>query len=116
MTAVTTAGRWFNKAAMPLVKKFSHWPSDTGRFGMAVVSYQGHRSGRHFSLVVGFHRTDSGVIIKVAMPSQKRWWRNFHNQRRPAVIEVAGKQHAGQALATRDGQGHVHVHVHLDLD
>lgn len=114
MTTVTTAGRCANRVAMPLVKKFSRWPSVTGRFGMAVVSYQGHRSGRHFSLVVVFHRTDNGIVIKVEIPDQKRWWRNFQYQRRPAMIEIAGKHHAGHALATRDDHGHVHVHIDLD--
>lgn len=114
MTAVTVAGRWFNKGATPLVKTFSRWPTATGRFGMGIVSYPGRRSGRWFSLVVGFKRTDHGVVIKVEIPDKKRWWRNFTDQRRPAVIEVAGTRHPGQALATRDEQGRVHVHLDLD--
>ncbi|MBA8827643.1 hypothetical protein FHX42_005061 [Saccharopolyspora lacisalsi] len=114
MTTVTTAGRWVNKIAMPLVRKFSRWPSTTGRLGMAVLSYRGHRSGRHFSLVVGFHRTSDGIVIKVQLPDRKRWWRNFRHQRRAATLEVAGEQRTGDALATRDDQGHVHVHIDFD--
>lgn len=114
MTAVATAGRYVNKVATPLVKKFSRWPATTGRFGMAVVSYQGSRSGKHFSLVVGFYRSDDGITIKVEMPDQKRWWRNFQHQRRPLVVEVAGEQYAGHALAVRDDGGRVQVHVDFD--
>lgn len=114
MTALATAGHWFNKVAKPLVTKFARWPAATGRFGMGVVSYPGRRSGRWFTLVVGFVRTDSGVEIKVELPDQKRWWRNFRDQRRPAVLEVAGEQHHGHALATRDEQGRVRVHLDFD--
>ena len=114
MSVVTTAGRWFNKAAMPLVRRFSRWPAASGRFGFAVVAYPGRRSGRWFSLVVGFKRTDRGVVIKVELPDQKRWWRNFTDHPRPALLEVAGTQHPGQARTTRDDQGRVHVHLDLD--
>lgn len=112
MTIVATTGRCVNKAAIPVVKKFSRWPSAPGRFGWAVVYYQGHRSGRHFSLVVAFRRTDRGLVIKVEMPEQKRWWRNFA-RRRPMIIETAGEQRSGDGLATRDARGRVHVLVDL---
>lgn len=114
MTAITTAGRWFNKAAMPLVKKFGRWPASSGGFGMGVVVYRGRRSGRWFSLVVGFRRTGGGAVVKVELPDQKRWWRNFQGQRQPATLEVAGEQYPGQALASRDEHGDVRVHIDFD--
>lgn len=112
MTIIATAGRCLNKAVAPVVKKLARWPSAPGRLGMAVVHYQGHRSGRDFSLVVGFRRTDRGLVIKVEMPEQKRWWRNF-TERHPMVIEVAGERRTGSALATREARGQVQVLVDL---
>lgn len=113
MPTVATAGRCTNKVALPLVRKFSRWPSVTGRFGMAVVSYQGGQSGRHFSLVVGFYRSDNGITIRVEMADRKRWWRNFQGHSHPVMLEIAGKQHTGNGRATRNEQGQVHVHVDL---
>lgn len=115
MTIVATTGRCVNKAVTPVVKKFGRLPSASGRRGLAVVHYQGHRSGRHFSLVAAFRRTDRGLAITVELPEQKRWWRNF-TERRPLVIEVAGEQRTGYALASRDGRGPVHVLVDLVAD
>ncbi|WP_243793540.1 hypothetical protein [Saccharopolyspora gloriosae] len=112
MGVVSVAGRWVNKAVAPLVARFGKWP-DAGGTSMAIVTYQGRRSGRKFSLVVAIRRTESGATIKVELPDQKRWWRNFQESG-PIALEVGGERRTGQARAVRDEGGKVHVHVDLD--
>ncbi len=44
---------------------------------IAILSYTGRRSGRSISTPVAYRRTGDEVVIAVAMPDAKTWWRNF---------------------------------------
>lgn len=114
MRLVSTGGWYVNKVVMPLVKKFSRWPQTVGGSGVAVVTYQGRRSGKTVSLVVGFSRTSAGVAILVELPDHKRWWRNFQQEEQPITVEVGGKRHRGHASADRTDNGKVLVDVTFD--
>jgi len=44
-----------------------------------VVRYTGHRSGRSFSTPTQYARCGDDLIILVARPETKSWWRNFRH-------------------------------------
>lgn len=78
------------------------------------VSYTGRKSGRTFTLPVGYRRTGDTVTIRVELPDQKTWWRNFSGDGAPMTIRLDGADHAGRGVARRDERGRVAVTFTLD--
>jgi hypothetical protein len=53
--------------------------------GLMVLSWTGRRSGRRFSIPVGYQRDGDSVIVLISKPAEKRWWKNF---REPWAAEL----------------------------
>jgi hypothetical protein len=89
------------------------------RFGRLVgrsivmLTYTGRRSGRTFTIPVGYRRTADGVAIRVSLPDSKTWWRNFLGAGGPLSLRLDGVDRAGRAVAQRDAKGRVTVVVTL---
>jgi hypothetical protein len=81
---------------------------------IAMLTYSGRRSGRQFTIPVGYRRTGTQVEIGVNMPEAKNWWRNFLGEGKPLTLRLDGTEHAGHAVARRDEKGRVTVTVQLD--
>jgi hypothetical protein len=79
----------------------------------AIVSYTGRRSGRTITLPVGYRRDGDDVVINVAMPDAKTWWRNFLGEGAPLTITLDGHDRTGHAVARRDDRGRVAVELRL---
>lgn len=104
--------RGVNRVATALIAS-PRW----GRFvglGLTTVTYAGRRSGRTVTLPVGYRRKGSDIVIGVAMPDGKKWWRNFTGEGGPLSILLAGSERPAHAVATRDSRGRVTVTVRLD--
>lgn len=100
-----------NRAVVALTS--SRW----GRFlrgSITTISYVGRRSGKTFSLPVGYRRSGDEVTIAIAMPDAKSWWRNFLGDGAPLTIELDGADRTGHAVAERDARGRVSVTVNLE--
>lgn len=83
---------------------------------ITIATYSGRKSGRVFSIPVGFKRTGDTVTISVSMPDAKRWWRNFVDEGQPISLELDGADRAGHAVARRDAKGRVSLTVQLSTD
>ncbi|MCG8921047.1 nitroreductase/quinone reductase family protein [Lentzea sp. CC55] len=83
------------------------------RRGITVVTYTGRKSGRTFSTPVGYQRKGDVVDIRVMMPDDKTWWRNFNGEGGPLTLEIDGAQRTGHATSHRDDKGRVTVRVQL---
>lgn len=81
---------------------------------ITIVTYTGRRSGRTFSTPVGYKRAADTVMIGVAMPDAKSWWRNFTGDGGPLSLQLDGAEHKGHAIARRDEKGRVTIRVRLD--
>jgi hypothetical protein len=80
-----------------------------------VIRYVGRRSGKVFETPVAYSRRDDGVVIGVAFPDNKSWWRNFLGEGGPiTLVGLDGADQRGHAVAERDSAGHVSVRVRLD--
>jgi hypothetical protein len=64
--------------------------------GLALVRYNGRRSGLPRQLPVGAESYRGGWLILVGRPGEKRWWRNFTE---PAPIELV----RGRTVASGSG-------------
>jgi hypothetical protein len=81
---------------------------------MTEITYTGRRSGRTISLPIAFQRKgDDTVVIGVAAPSQKTWWRNFQPGPEPISIVLDGVTRTGTGVA-RIGDKGTAVIVTLD--
>jgi len=87
---------------------------DRIRNHIAPITYTGRKSGRTITLPVGYRRSGDTVTIRVAMPDEKTWWRNFLGEGAPMSIELDGHERSGHAVATRDARGRVEVVLKLD--
>ncbi len=93
--------------------------ANSRRFGrlidrnIAMLTYTGRRSGRTFSIPVGYRRSGGEIVISVNMPEAKTWWRNFLDAGGPLTLRLDGAERAGHAVANRDNNGRVTVTVRL---
>jgi hypothetical protein len=80
--------------------------------GLTKIRYVGRRSGKTVELIVGYRRAGDDIIIGVATPDAKTWWRNFLGD--GASIEllgIDGRDRIAHAVANRDQRGRVSVTV-----
>ena len=84
------------------------------RKGFVEISYVGRRSGKRVSTPVNYRRSGDSILIGVAMPDRKSWWRNFTGDGGPITLHLPDGDRTGHAIATRDERGRVSVRVHLD--
>ena len=81
---------------------------------ITTISYVGRKSGKTFSLPIGYQRKGDTISIRVGLPDQKAWWRNFLGTGAPMTIQLADGERSGHAIATRDNRGRVTVSLQLD--
>ena len=80
-----------------------------------VIRYVGRRSGKTFEIPVAYRRSGGAVVINVAAPDAKSWWRNFLGGGGPiTLVNFDGADRTGHAVAHRDERGKVSVSVSLD--
>ena len=65
---------------------------------LAVLRYQGSRTGRPHELIAPYRRQGATAWVRVGFPERKVWWRNL---RTPAPVDVwlAGEHHRATAVA-----------------
>jgi len=80
---------------------------------ITVVSYTGRRSGRTFSMPVGYRRAGDTVTIQVMMADSKSWWRNFTGDGGPLTVDLPNGPVTGHAVAQRLRKNRVDVTVTL---
>ncbi len=83
---------WFlNRVVNPLVRALLRSPLHpllSGR--LVLLRITGRRSGREFELPVIYTRDDADLIVSVAAPARKRWWRNVEGAT-PITIVLRGR-------------------------
>jgi hypothetical protein len=80
---------------------------------ITTISYVGRKSGKSFSLPIGYQRSGDTITIRVGMPDRKAWWRNFLGAGAPMTIDLDGAERTGHATAARDERGRVTVTLQL---
>lgn len=81
---------------------------------MVVITYTGRRSGKTFSLPVTPTQKGNELVVGVALPDKKNWWRNFLGAGDRVTVTRAGVDRPGHAVSTRNDAGQVSVKVTLD--
>jgi len=82
--------------------------------GLVKIRYVGRRTGKTVELPVGYRRSGNDIVIGVAAPDAKTWWRNFLGDGAPIeLLGLDGRDRIAHAVAHRDEQGRVSVTVNL---
>jgi hypothetical protein len=85
------------------------------RRGLINIRYVGRRSGNTVETPVGYRRSGDKIVINVASPDNKTWWRNFLAEGGPiTLLRLDGQDRNGHAVADRDDKGRVKVTLQLD--
>ena len=71
-------------------------------WGLMLVTVTGRRTGRVYTLPVGYQRDGDSITVLVSRPSRKQWWRNYR-ERRPITVHVRGRTLAGHAVVVPSG-------------
>jgi len=58
--------------------------------GLMVVAWSGRKTGRPFSIPVGYQPHGDALIVLISKPSAKSWWKNFQSPW-PAELQVRGE-------------------------
>ena len=66
--------------------------------GLMLIHVTGRRSGRCYTIPVGYQRDGADVIVLVSEAREKQWWRNYR-EAQPVEIRLRGRAHHCQALA-----------------
>lgn len=110
----------FDSPVVPMVNRMAVALLDApvlGRLvgrGLVKIRYVGRRSGKTVELPVGYRRSGTDIVIGVAAPDAKTWWRNFLGDGAPIeVLGLDGRDRIAHAVADRDAQGRVSVTVKL---
>jgi hypothetical protein len=111
----------FTSPLVPMVNRLAVVLLDAPVLGRIVgrslvkIRYVGRRSGKTVELPVGYRRSGKDIIIGVAAPDAKTWWRNFLGDGGPIeLLGLDGRDRIAHAVADRDGQGRVMVTVRLN--
>lgn len=92
MSVDSSASR-INPLVAAVLRSPLHWLLS---FGLMLITVTGRRSGRRYTIPVGYQRHDDLLTILVSEAPKKQWWRNFHE---PAavIVRVKGKPLEGVA-------------------
>jgi hypothetical protein len=103
-----------NHAINPLVRLLIRSPlHPLASRRLALITYTGRRSGRRYTIPVGYQMADLQVTITVGSPDHKVWWRSLTGTGAPVELIVRGRRRTGHAVATRTGDQAL-VRVALD--
>src|SRR5262249_12085313 len=71
-------------------------------WGLMLVTVTGRRSGRVYTIPVGYQRDGDALVVLVSQAARKQWWRNYR-ERRPIEVWLRGRAARGQAAVIAPG-------------
>lgn len=62
--------------------------------GVALLSFKGRKTGKHFTIPVSYHREDD--VVTIITKRQRKWWHNFESPLEVG-LRLAGRDYTGRA-------------------
>jgi hypothetical protein len=72
--------------------------------GLLLLTVTGRRSGRRYSIPVGYQLDGDDVVVMVSEARRKQWWRNYREPR-PIELLLRGRERTGRAALVSPGSG-----------
>ena len=83
----------FNVLVAAILRSPFHWFLSSG---LMLITVTGRRTGRSYTIPVGYQRHEHVLTILASEAPKKQWWRNFHDPA-PVEMRVKGKTLSGVA-------------------
>jgi hypothetical protein len=82
--------------------------------GLMVLSWTGRKSGREFSIPVGYQREGDSVVVLISKRGEKSWWKNFREPW-PAELLIRGRVRSASGVRVEPGSEEFFRWVELTL-
>lgn len=82
-----------NPLISAILRSRLHWLLSRG---LMLITVTGRKSGRRYTIPVGYHQTADAVIILVSEAPSKMWWRNYRHEG-PIELRLRGTTLRGRA-------------------
>jgi hypothetical protein len=83
-----------NPLLVALLRSRLHWPLSAA---LMAVTVTGRRSGRRYTIPVGYHDVGDAIVVMVSDAAHRQWWRNFHGGA-PATLWLRGRPVAAHGV------------------
>jgi len=70
--------------------------------GLLLLTVTGRRSGRRYSIPVGYQEDSNGLVVMVSEARRKQWWRNYYEPA-PVELRLRGRERRGVAELVAPG-------------
>ena len=70
--------------------------------GLLLLTVTGRRSGRRYSIPVGYQRDGNDLVVMVSEARRKKWWRNYYEPG-PVSVRFRGQNRSGRAELVAPG-------------
>jgi deazaflavin-dependent oxidoreductase (nitroreductase family) len=70
--------------------------------GLLLLTVTGRRSGRRYSIPVGYQREGDNIVVMVSEARRKQWWRNYYEPG-PVSVRLRGEDRVGRAELVAPG-------------
>jgi deazaflavin-dependent oxidoreductase (nitroreductase family) len=70
--------------------------------GLLLLTVTGRRSGRRYTIPVGYQRDGDDLVVMVSEAHTKQWWRNYQEPG-PISVRLRGEERAGRAELVAPG-------------
>ena len=70
--------------------------------GLMLITVTGRRSGRRYTIPVGYQRDGDGLVVMVSYARRKQWWRNYREPG-PVGLRLRGRELQGRATVVPPG-------------
>ena len=79
-----------------------------------LITVVGRRSGKHYTLPVGYQRSNGDFLILVSQARQKQWWRNYMEPTDVHLL-IKGKAATGLAVVVDRQSGELRAQLESTL-
>lgn len=88
-----------NPLVAAILRSPAHWLLSSG---LMLLGFTGRKSGRQFTIPVGYQRDGDQLCVMVSEAANKRWWRNYR-QAGPVTLRLRGREKSGTARLVAPG-------------
>lgn len=81
-TALVNKINSLNNHVIAALESPLHWPLS---LGLMTIKVTGRKSGKQYTLPVGYHNQGDAIVVMVSDAKKRQWWRNFQEE---AHIEI----------------------------